>query len=445
MRIGSARESLFLLAGDVVLLYASLWVALAVRSLAMPTEAVWALHVVPFTFVFMAWVLVAFIVGLYEKQTLIVKQRMPAMIAQTSLAASAVALTLFYLVPYFGIAPKTSLFLFILVSSGLAALWRLVLAPAAGVSRRERIVIIGSGPEVGDLSHEIAGNDRYGFSIAETIDPGSLSDALGIAERVRFFSASVVAVDTRDPRIASALPDLYALMFDKVRFADIAALYEEVFDRVPLGLVRHDWFLEHISGAGERGYDIVKRAFDVTLSVILGIPALAFIACAAAAVVLEDRGPVFFSQVRVGKGNLPVRIWKIRTMKSHDEDDGVAKEPSVTRVGKFLRSTRIDELPQLWNVLLGDLSMIGPRPEIPTLADVYEAEVPYYRSRHIVKPGLSGWAQLRHTAPPKFTTNVSQTKDKLSYDLYYIKNRSIALDLKIALRTLKVLLSREGV
>jgi len=116
----------------------------------------------------------------------------------------------------------------------------------------------------------------------------------------------------------------------------------------------------------------------------------------------------------------------------------------VTRIGEFLRKTRIDELPQLWNVLRGDLSLVGPRPELPNLASLYEKEIPYYNVRHLIKPGLSGWAQIHQENPPKFDVGYDETKLKLSYDLYYIKNRSFILDVKIALRTLQTLFSRSG-
>ena len=125
--------------------------------------------------------------------------------------------------------------------------------------------------------------------------------------------------------------------------------------------------------------------------------------------------------------------------------DNASGEQVVTYVGNFLRRTRIDELPQLWNVLKGDISLIGPRPELPTLAKVYEQEIPYYNIRHLIKPGLSGWAQLYHTDPPKVVADSEKTRRKLSYDIFYIKNRSFMLDVKIALKTIKTLLSRSGV
>ena len=130
------------------------------------------------------------------------------------------------------------------------------------------------------------------------------------------------------------------------------------------------------------------------------------------------------------------------------DDGGVGeknRKSEVTKVGKFLRVSRIDELPQLWNVFLGDISLIGPRPELPNLVKLYKKEISFYNVRHLIKPGLSGWAQLCQKNPPKFSTDYGETKVKLSYDLFYIKNRSFLLDLKIALKTVKILLSRSGV
>jgi len=131
-------------------------------------------------------------------------------------------------------------------------------------------------------------------------------------------------------------------------------------------------------------------------------------------------------------------------MGEHANENGMATDVRVTKVGSFLRKTRLDELPQLWSVVLGELSLIGPRPEIPTLVDHYKKEVPYYNVRTLAKPGLSGWAQLYHDAHPHHTSNVGETKMKLSYDLYYLKNQSVFLDLKIVAKTIKKLVSRSG-
>ena len=161
---------------------------------------------------------------------------------------------------------------------------------------------------------------------------------------------------------------------------------------------------------------------------------------------LEGRGPIFTYQDRIGRNNRIIRILKFRTMLFNDNGDwqnkGVINK--VTRVGNFLRKTRLDEFPQLWNVLRGDISLIGPRPEFPEAVKHYTDEISYYNIRHLIKPGLSGWAQIHQDKHPHHGLDSLETADKLSYDLYYIKNRSFLLDIKIALRTLKTLLSIAG-
>ncbi|MCR4311151.1 MAG: sugar transferase, partial [Candidatus Taylorbacteria bacterium] len=155
--------------------------------------------------------------------------------------------------------------------------------------------------------------------------------------------------------------------------------------------------------------------------------------------------PIYIFQERVGLQGKKIRTIKFRTMDWDDAGNPQSqKDNHTTRVGSFLRKTRLDELPQFWNVLTGDISLIGPRPELPALVEVYTREVPYYNTRNLIKPGLSGWAQLYHDRHPHHHADVEQTKVKLSYDLYYIKNRSFFLDVKIAVKTIKTLLSRSG-
>jgi lipopolysaccharide/colanic/teichoic acid biosynthesis glycosyltransferase len=183
---------------------------------------------------------------------------------------------------------------------------------------------------------------------------------------------------------------------------------------------------------------------DIFLSFVIGLVSLLLYPFVAIAIKLDDGGKILFAQDRVGKNNKLIKILKFRSM-SERSGDTEQSEARVTRVGKWLRALRIDELPQLWSVLKGDISMIGPRPEIPTLVKHYEDEISYYNVRHLIKPGLSGWAQLYHKDPPKVVADSQKTRRKLSYDLYYIKNRSFMLDIKIALKTIKALLSRSGV
>ncbi|TSC60962.1 MAG: exopolysaccharide biosynthesis polyprenyl glycosylphosphotransferase [Parcubacteria group bacterium Gr01-1014_107] len=216
-------------------------------------------------------------------------------------------------------------------------------------------------------------------------------------------------------------------------------IYEDIFDRIPLSLVKYNWFLENISSTHNAVFDSAKRLMDVLVSLILGTISLICYPLIFLTVKLEDGGPLFFVQERIGENNRLIKVFKFRSMR---EKNG---EKKITKVGAWLRRLRLDELPQLWNVLLGNLSLIGPRPEIPEIAKAYEKQIPYYNVRHLIKPGLSGWAQLYHHTPPKFDPDYNETKVKLSYDLYYLKNRSFMLDVKIALKTLKTLLFTNGV
>jgi lipopolysaccharide/colanic/teichoic acid biosynthesis glycosyltransferase len=267
-----------------------------------------------------------------------------------------------------------------------------------------------------------------------------------IVERVYAEHITTIVIDTRHGKIDAILPTLYNLIFSGVRFIDMHKVYEDIFDRIPLSLVQYGWFLENISITRKFTYEFLKRFMDILIAVPLLLASLVLLPFVALAVALEDGGALFIAQERVGRSNKLIRILKYRTMTGSDRGEEVLKSRhKVTRVGQFLRKTRIDELPQLWNVLTGDLSLIGPRPELPALVKRYEEEVPFYNVRHLITPGLSGWGQINDYDVPRQGVDIEKTKRKLSYDLYYIKNRSFFLDLKIALKTLKTLLSRAGV
>jgi lipopolysaccharide/colanic/teichoic acid biosynthesis glycosyltransferase len=219
-----------------------------------------------------------------------------------------------------------------------------------------------------------------------------------------------------------------------------------MFGRIALHRVDNRWVARHVSRYAHTLYDILKRAMDIIAAVVLGALSLVFYPFLIVGIKLQDGGPVFYSQVRVGQNNRPIVMRKFRSMTGADSGDEVLKSRlTVTPLGRVLRKTRIDELPQLWNVLKGDLSLIGPRPEFPKLVEEYSKHIPYYSLRHLVKPGLSGWAQLYHDNHPHHGSDVEATREKLSYDLYYLTHRSLVLDATIALKTIKKLLTRSGV
>lgn len=449
MTISNKKEAWLLFCGDVFFLLLTLWVTLFVRYWEVPSLSLYQDHVAPFSILFVLWVGVFFIAGLYEKHTLILRSKLPAIVFNAQLVNSAIAVIFFYLVPFFGIAPKTNLVIYLALSFVCLLLWRLYSDTLMSVSYKQKAVLIGTGEEMDELKAEVNSNNLYNLHFISSVDLDTI-DQLDFQEEVvkRVYSegVQVVAIDLRNSKVEPILPSLYNLIFSKVRFIDMYKVYEDIFNRVPLSLVRYNWFLEHISTAPRRTYDTLKRVMDILISLPLFIVSLVVLyPCVYLAVKLDDGGPLFITQERVGKNNQTIRILKFRTMLTNDQGqrDGV-KNNRLTRIGNFLRTMRIDEFPQLWNVLRGDISLIGPRPELPVLAAEYEQQIKYYNVRHLIKPGLSGWAQLYQKTPPKVVSDVNKTKIKLSYDLYYLKNRSFVLDLKIALKTLKTLLSRSG-
>jgi lipopolysaccharide/colanic/teichoic acid biosynthesis glycosyltransferase len=257
----------------------------------------------------------------------------------------------------------------------------------------------------------------------------------------------LIVADPRGEAIKSFLPTLFNLSFLHFAFTflDFNRLYEDTFDRVPVGLLQYEWFITNISQAKSTTYDTLKRLIDIVGAVALLIPTVVIFPIIALAIKLDDKGPLFYHTTRVGQFNRPITIYKLRTKNGTDTGNAALRSVLVdTRVGVWLRKLRLDELPQLINVLRGDLSFIGPRPEMPALAEVYAREISYYNTRHFLKPGLSGWAQINNYDVPRGGVDVERTKAKLSYDLYYLERRSLLLDVHIALKTIATILMRTG-
>lgn len=441
MALSGKKETSVLFLGDILILYFSLWLALVLRGRGLPSAETWGMHFWPFSILIAVWILVYFISGLYEKRTLFLKSRLPSMVFNAQIVCSFIAVLFFYSIPYFGIAPKTTLFIYLIITFIFVLLWRIYGDRFLNPSIKQKGIIIGGSEEMKELMEEVNNNPSYGLRFISSID---LDKAAGvdfqdeILSRVYSEEVQIIAIDLKNENVEPILPHLYNLIFSRVKFIDMYKIYEDTFDRVPLSLVRYNWFLENISAESRTSYDVLKRIMDVIISFIVGATSLIFYPFVYFAIKMDDGGKIFFVQRRVGQNNKIINLIKFRSMSETEKE-------KVTKVGKWLRKLRIDELPQLWNVLKGDMSLVGPRPEIPSLVKHYEEEIPYYNIRHLLKPGLSGWAQLYHTDPPKSFADSEKTRRKLSYDLYYIKNHSAMLDLKIALKTIKALLSRSGV
>ena len=230
-----------------------------------------------------------------------------------------------------------------------------------------------------------------------------------------------------------------------VQFDHLASVYEEYTGKIAIENLRPSWL---IFSSGFRKSSLiaaVKRAVDLLVSAVGLTVVTPVLAVVAIAVRVSSPGPALYHQLRVGKGGRLFTIYKFRSMR-HDAEAGTgavwstAHDPRVTPIGRFLRRTRLDELPQLWNVLVGDMSIVGPRPERPEFVADLTMQIPFYGQRHVVRPGVTGWAQVRHS----YGSTVDDALQKLQFDLFYIKHLSIAFDLFICLETLKTVLVRRG-
>lgn len=451
MKVANSKAATILILGDIVAYLFSLILTLTVRYGELPSRALLTSHAPSFLVLFILFILISFSAGLYDKQSAFMRRNIQFLLIKVQLINAAIGIAFFYFAPV-GIAPKANLFIYFMASTAFLLFWRAVMFPVISATRPQPAILVGKGDDIEDLYEEINRNGRYGISFKEKMAPDQSADKIAaeMTEAIKRTKSSIVIADLRDEAIGAAMPFLYSLIFGGVQIVDASKFYESVFDRVPLSLVGERWLVENASSAlgGRRIYDLLKRFMDVLVGSMTAVLSLIFYPFVYVAVKMEDGGPLFIKQERIGKGGKLIRILKFRSMSANDNGayaNGDKTELKVTRVGKFIRLTRIDELPQLWSVIMGEQSLIGPRPELPSLVSVYEEKVPYYNVRHLIKPGLSGWAQIYHRAHPHHSVAVDDTRDKLSYDLYYIKNRSLGLDIRIALQTVKALLSRQGV
>jgi sugar transferase (PEP-CTERM system associated) len=316
---------------------------------------------------------------------------------------------------------------------------------------------LGTGPEARDVEATIAsagstGMQLVGFFPLERVEEMAVTRKLvitgggSVQEVVDRYDIQEIIVAVRQQR-GGVLPlrGLLDCRLRGVQITDLPGFYERANGRVPIESVKASWL---IYGSGFRQNWLrlaVKRAFDVVVAATLLFLMAPVMAVVALLIALESGAPIIYRQERVGLRGVPFTVLKFRSMRKDAEKDGTARwadkqDARVTPLGRFLRRSRIDELPQLFNVLTGEMSFVGPRPERPTFVEMLTEKVPFYAVRHSVKPGLTGWAQVRYS----YGATVEDSIRKLEYDLYYVKNNTAFLDLLILLETVRVVLLGEG-
>jgi sugar transferase (PEP-CTERM system associated) len=346
----------------------------------------------------------------------------------------------------------------VLTLCGLILLRQVVFwAGAAGLGAK-RVLIVGTGAEAAGVEQALASMGYPSLSIVGFYPAGDNGEVpavapdrivparLSLSEVVEGLGVRELIVAVREQR-GGVLPlgDLVDCRVSGIPITDLAGVYERVRGEVPLESLKASWLIYGPGFAQGGVRSFVKRTFDLVVSIVLLVLALPVMALTALAIRFESPGPVIYRQERVGRGGRSFTCLKFRSMRLDAEPDGVARwaiesDPRVTRVGRFIRRNRIDELPQLINVIRGDMSFVGPRPERPTFVNELKRTIPYYELRHSVKPGITGWAQVRYS----YGASVEDARKKLQFDLYYVKNHSLFLDLLILVETVRVVLFREG-
>ncbi len=453
MTFGRRYTLSLLFFGDLLVFCFSLVLTLLLRYGGFPSEDIVRAYVGAFSILFIVWLLVFYMAGLYSKQVLLYRSGVPQAILRTQIFNIIIAALLFFFAPGIGIAPKTSLAIYLVISLLCIFIWRLWIFPKLSKPVvRERAALLGQGPEVEEFVEEVNSNPRYHLEFVLVENPATL-----IIEQFDTFvqelsakQVTLVVVDSEHETTRLLLPAIYKLTASgRFQYADFHQLYEEVFDRVPLSHLRYDWFLKNITVPKNDVYAFVKRAVDIVGALVMGVATVVVTPLLFILMKLEGPGPVFIAQERLGEGDTRMRAYKFRSMRLNNSasrewiTEEKQKNP-ITAVGSVLRKTSLDEFPQFINILKGEMSLVGPRNDIEGLGLRLAEELPYYGVRYMVKPGLTGWAQInqKYEQGNISPQSIEETKVRLAYDFYYIKHRSLALDLVIALKTVKRMLFR---
>ena len=362
---------------------------------------------------------------------------------------------LFYAVPNVtlgrGVVGLTLLFSLV----GVLSVRSLFLRFAGSDVFHHRVLVLGVGRHAAGI-RDLEGTDQL-FRVVGFVNLGEPEEAIPPNRQVRLDGTLVelmvardadelvVAVDDRRKRLP--VDDILDCKMSGMQVMDLVSFFEKEASLVNLDVLQPSWMIFSPGFQRRPLVDLAKRTLDVVGATVMLLGGLPVMAAVALGILIESRGrgPILFHQTRVGLNGQPFKLYKFRSMRADAEADGVARwatvgDPRVTRFGRFIRKTRLDEMPQLMNVLRGEMSLVGPRPERPEFVADLASRLRYYQERHRVKPGLTGWAQLNY----QYGSSIDDAKKKLEYDLYYVKNASLFLDLVILLETVEIVLWGKG-
>jgi sugar transferase (PEP-CTERM system associated) len=446
-----STRSVTIFAAELLLISGSVAAAAAVQNTPDLAENLWKVALVT-----LVCQLCLYYNDFYDLTLVHSNRELVVRLMQAAGAASIVLAALYFVVPSLMIGDGifvSALFVFMV---GIFA-WRLLFnSMTRSFHLSERILVVGTGATARKVTRQILDQHDFAYTVVGFIDddparigerivnPGIVGTPADIARLIDQHKIDRIIVGLSDRRGKLPVDELLTAKLRGVRVEDATTTYERVTGKILIDDLRPSWLIFSDGFRVSRLDRWSKRAIDLTLSLILAVVAAPFMLLTAVLVALESGFPVLYCQERVGEGGRTFTLCKFRSMRKDAENgkpiwakDG---DDRVTRVGRFIRKTRLDELPQIWNILRGDMSFVGPRPERPFFVAELAKEIPFYMQRHAVKPGLTGWAQVKY----RYGSSIEDAMEKLRYDLYYIKHLSVFFDLTIVFDTVKVVLFRKG-
>lgn len=423
-------KSTFLIIGDLLVFYLSLYLAILLRHGLPFNKEIFSQCFLPFSFIFLIWIILFSISHLYELRHAANRKKFFEMVFKLFSFAAIISVIYFYLfVPSF--APKKVLFLTLTFSFILFLIWRIIFNRIIKIPRIN-VLIISKIKEASEINMFLKKHSQIGYDVIKILPPEEINQT---AKELKESDIDLFVLDSNlFDSLLSYVPDARL----KLKVVDIIDFYESVLQKTPVDLLPSSWFLENYYSKNWELYETLKRVSDIFGGIILFILSLPLWPIITLLVKLDSNGPVLHKSVRIGSKDKEFYIYKFRTMFDKSDKIGpswtLENDPRVTRIGKILRFLHLDEIPQVLNIIKGDVSFVGPRPEEKKLVGLFKKKIPFYQFRLLIKPGVIGWAQINYP----HSASVEDAQEKLKYDFYYLKNRNIFFDVIIALKAWRI-------
>ncbi len=416
-----------ILIGDIAMLVGSFFVTLLLRYGSDITSAIIGVHMTPFALLYLLWVMIFYIFNLYEIHSIKPNFISIKQIVLALLTSGIAGFLMFYFIPYFGITPKTMMVANVGIFGLMFVLWRTLYYHLFAYRFQKTIAIIGMSTESTLLVDEISRNRHIGYKYVGNFETLHEMKNMNVSPDIVVLGRTLSTTE---------LMELSEIKADIIR---IMEAFQKMFFKIPVSLMQDTTATKIIEQEESPLYKTCRRITEVIFALCVLVITLPFTLITALAILMEDGRPIFYTQTRIGKKKKEFSIIKFRSMTKNAEKNGAqwadTNDSRVTKVGRIIRKLHIDEIPQMINILKGDIALVGPRPERPEFVSKLEESIPYYFLRHTAKPGFTGWAQIKF----RYARTELDSKEKFEYDLYYIRNKNFFLDIGIILKTIQII------